>query len=77
MRIFNIFLAILTASEHGNIVHRAGSIERNERDDVAEIGGSNGGQRLAHAFRFQLEHADCVTPLKKVINRRIVPTEDA
>ena len=75
VRIFNLFLAVLAAPEHRDIVHRAGTIERHQRDDVAEIGRAHRGQRLAHAFGFQLEHADRVAALEQFIDLGIVPGE--
>ncbi len=75
MGIFNLLLPVLAAPEHGDIVHRTGPIERHERDDVAEIGRTHGGQRLAHPFRFQLEHAHRVAPLEQIINGAVIPAE--
>src|SRR3546814_16638300 len=58
-----------------DIVHRTRPVERYQRDDVPEIGRAHGGQRLAHAFRFQLEHAERVAALEQLVDRRIVPAE--
>ena len=56
-----IVVRLLVAELHGaigrDIRHRAGTVERDERDDVLETVGVHFDQRLAHAGAFQLEHA--------------------
>ncbi len=65
VRIFDRHLARLALAEQRDVVHRARAIERDERDDVAEIGRLHRGQRAPHAFGFQLEDAhsvpDCIS----------------
>ena len=73
MRVGELDAAVLAVAEHADVVHRAGAIERDERDDVAERGRLHRGQRAPHAFGFQLEHADRVAALEQLVDRRIVP----
>ncbi len=75
VRIFDRLQALLTPPEHRNIVHRTRAIERDERDDVAEIGRPHRRQRAPHPFGFELEHAHRLTALEQFIDRRIVPAE--
>ena len=72
MRILNCLLAIFPAAEHRNIIHRAGTIQRNKCDNVAEVCRLYGRQRAAHAFGFQLEHAHCVATLQQLIHFCVV-----
>ena len=51
-------LAELHRAIFRDIGHRAGAVERDEGDDVLEAVGAHLDQRLAHAGRFKLEHAD-------------------
>ena len=67
--------ALLAAAEARDIVHRAGAVERDERDDVAEIGRAHRAQRAAHALRFELEHADRVALLEQFVDRLVVPQQ--
>ena len=73
MRIGEFGAAILAVAEHRNIVHRAGAVERNERDDVAECGRADGGKGAAHALGFKLEHADGVATLEELVDGGVVP----
>ena len=57
MEIVGVLLAELYRAIGGDIGHRAGTIERHQRDDVLEPVGAHFDQRLAHAGAFQLEHA--------------------
>ena len=77
VRIFQSGAAVLSVAEHADVVHRAGAVECHERDNVAEAHWPHPGQRPAHAFRFQLEHANRIAALKQLINGRIVPRERA
>ena len=67
--------AVLAVAEQRDIVHRAGAVERNQRDNVAECGRANRRQRAAHAFGFELEYPDGVAALKQVVDCGIVPGE--
>ena len=75
VRIFDRFVAILAPPEHRDVVHRAGTIQRVERDDVLEHGRAHGGQRASHALGFDLEHADGVAALDQLERRRVGPFE--
>ena len=77
MRILDLRFAILTLPEQRDVVHRTRTIERNERDDIAEVGRLHRRQRAPHAFRFQLEHAHGVARLEQIVNSRIIPLQGA
>ena len=77
MRIFDRLLTVLAAAEHRDVVHRAWPIERVEGDDVLEPRRLHRRQRPAHAFGFDLEHADRVAALKQVVHGRVVPRQRA
>jgi hypothetical protein len=57
VRVFDALQPVLAPPEQRDVVHRAGPVERDERDDVAEVGRLHRRQRAPHPFRFQLEHA--------------------
>src|SRR3546814_540958 len=75
MWIFNGFRSIFTTAKHRNVVHRSRTVEGDQRDNVTKVCWLYLSQRLAHSFRFQLEHADRVAPFQKVVYRPIVPFE--
>ncbi len=75
MRIFDWRIARFALSEQRNVVHRAGTIERDKRDDVFKLGRLYRRQRAAHPFGFELEHADRVTALHQIINTVVVPRQ--
>ena len=75
MRVSNLGPPILAVAEHRNVVHRAGSIERDEGNDVAERGRTDTRQRPPHAFGFELENTDCVAALEQLVDRRVVPRQ--
>ena len=77
MRIFDRLGALLAAAEARDIVHRARAVERDERDDVAEIGRPHRRQRAPHPFRFELEHADRVAALEQLEHAGIVHRQRA
>ena len=58
MDVVGVLLAELHRAIGRDIGHRAGPVERDQRDDVLEAVGAHFDQRLAHARAFQLEHAD-------------------
>jgi hypothetical protein len=66
---------VLAVPEQRDIVHRPGTVERHQRDDVAEIGRPHRRQRAPHPFGFQLEHADRVAALEQGIDILVVPFE--
>ncbi len=55
-----------------DVGHRAGPIERDERDDVLEPIGAHLHERLAHAGRFQLEHAHRLALAEHLVGLRVV-----
>ena len=75
MRIFDRDAAVLPIPEQADIVHRARPIERDERNDIPEVRRPHSRQSPAHAFGFQLEHANRVTTLEERIDVLIVPCE--
>lgn len=75
MRIGDLLAPVLARAEARDIVHRAGAVERDERDDVAEIRRAHRCQRASHALRFELEHADRVALLEQLVDALIIPFE--
>ena len=73
--IFDRHLARLALAEQRDVVHRTRPVERDQRDDVAEIGRLDRGQRAPHPFGFELEHADRVARFHQLVDRRIVELE--
>ena len=58
MDVVGLLLAVLHRAIGRDVGHRAGTVERDQRDDVLEPVGAHFDERLAHARAFQLEHAD-------------------
>ena len=58
MDVVGLFEPVLAHAIGRDIGHRAGPIERHQRDDVLETVGPHVDQRAAHARTFHLEHAD-------------------
>ena len=75
VRIFDRDAAILPVPKQSDIVHRAGAIERDERDDISKIGGPDRSKRAAHPFGFQLKHADRIAALEQCVDAFILPFE--
>ena len=50
------FLTLHTRDEVGDVVHRAGTVERYEGDKFFKLGGVRRFQHFFHAGRFKLEH---------------------
>ena len=57
----HLLLAMLSGVVGRDILHRAGAVERDQRDDVLDAVRPHADQRLAHAGTFNLEHADHLT----------------
>ena len=55
-----------------DILHRTGTVERDQGDQVLDRIGLHLFQRIAHARAFQLEHADRMPRLEKVEGRLVV-----
>ena len=58
MDVVRLLHAVLARAIGRDVRHRAGPIERDQRDDVLEAVGPHVEQRAPHAGAFQLEHAD-------------------
>ena len=58
MDVVRLFDAVLAQAIGRDIRHRAGTIERDQRDDVLEPVRAHVEQRPPHALTFQLEDAD-------------------
>ncbi len=56
----------------GVLAHRAGSIQRDDRDDVLEAGGLHAAQQVAHRAAVELEHAQCVAAAQQLVGRFVV-----
>ena len=56
----------------GDVRHRAGPEERDERDEVLELRRLHLPQRLAHARGLELEDAGRVATLEHLVRRRVV-----
>ena len=54
--------AVLDVAELGDVLHRPGAVERDQRDDVLDAGGLELAQRVAHARALHLEHPDDLAP---------------
>ena len=57
--------AMLAVDVAVDVVHRAGTIERDDGDDVLEAVWLQLAERIAHALTFELEHADRVAMLQE------------
>ena len=62
----------LAARVVGDEAHRAGPVERADRDDVVELGRPDLLQRLAHALGLELEDADRVAAGEHLVGLRVV-----
>ncbi len=67
MQIFRLFVAVLAGAIGRNVRHRAGAIQRHQRDDVLETVGPHVDQRAPHALAFNLEHADHVAARQHLV----------
>ena len=66
-------LHVVLARAIGRYVrHRAGPVERDQRDDVLETVGAHVEQRAPHARAFQLEHADRFRARQEVVGFLVV-----
>ncbi len=62
----------LLAMYCGIQLHRAGAVERDQRDDVVESGGLQLGADALHAFRLELKDADRLAAPEHLIGPRVV-----
>ena len=72
VQIARVLEPVLDVDVARDVVHRPRPIERVHGDDVLEAVGLQLAQGIAHAGRFQLEHALRLGPRQKLEGRRIV-----
>jgi hypothetical protein len=68
-------LAVLAPGVAGDVPHRPGPVERDERDQVLELGRLHLAQRLAHPRRLELEDPGGVAAGKHLVGRPVVERE--
>src|SRR3546814_10169763 len=61
-----------TLFPYTTLFRSAGAIERDERDDVAEIGRLHRRKRAPHPFGFELEHPDRLAALEQRIDFLVI-----
>ena len=71
----HLLLTVLPLRVAGDVAHRPGPVERDERDQVVEDRRLDLPQRLAHARRLELEHADRVALLEHRVGLLVVERE--
>ena len=62
----------LAARVRRDLVHRARAVERDERDEVVELGRAHLLERLLHALGLELEDADRVAAAQHLVRLRVV-----
>ena len=62
----------LAAGVVGDVAHRAGPVEGDERDDVAELGRLDLPEGVPHALRLELEDADRVAGAEHLVGLLVV-----
>ena len=67
-----LLAAVLDVAELRDVLHRAGAVERDERDDVLDAGGLELAERGAHARALHLEHRDRVGGGVDLVGLRVV-----
>ena len=72
MKIIRLLIAFLAGDEARDIVHRAGTIECVDGDDVLDAVGMHLAQHITHAGTFQLEHAHRVAMAQHVVGLLVV-----
>ena len=72
MDVVRLLHAVLARAIGRNVRHRAGAIERDQRDDVLEAVGPHVEQRAPHAGAFQLEHAHRFGARQQVVGVLVV-----
>ena len=69
VRLLAPMLAVVVARD---VVHRPGSVERDERDEVLEAIGLHLAQRIAHPGAFHLEHARRIAAAEHLVGLPVV-----
>ena len=72
MDVVRLLHAVLARAIGRDVRHRAGPVERDQRDDVLETVGPHVEQRAPHARAFQLEHADRFRARQQVVGFLVV-----
>ena len=70
--VVGLLLSELARAVGRDVRHRPRPIERDQRDQVLEPVGPHVDQRLAHAARFHLEHADRLAAPEHRVGFRVV-----
>ena len=72
MEIIRPLQRVLARAIGRDIRHRAGTVERDQRDDVLEAIGPHVEKRAPHALAFHLEHADRLAAGQHVVRFLVV-----
>ena len=77
MGVLDLLLSKLAGAIGRDVGHRAGAIERNQRDQVLEPVGPHLDEGLAHSPAFHLEHADRLASSEHREGLRVVERDRA
>ena len=72
VNVIRAFERMFTRAISRNIRHRAGPIQRDQRDDVLETIGAHVDERAPHSGAFHLKHADRFAVRHQLVGLRIV-----
>ena len=72
MQVVRILKPPLARNEGGDVIHRAGAVEGDQRDNVFEPVGLELAQHVTHARAFQLEDPDRVAPGQHFVSRLVI-----
>ena len=72
VRVLDHLAAVLARDEAGDQVHRAGAVERVQRDQVFQPAGLGVAQHALHAARFELEHRLGQAVGEELVDPRVV-----
>ena len=72
MRVVDLHLAVPAADEVRDQIHRPRPVQRHERRDVLDGAQLELPAQVAHAARFQLEHANRVAVVQQIVRFRVV-----
>ncbi len=64
--------AVLAGGVGGDVPHRSGPVQRDERNEILELGRLDLAQGLAHARRLELEHARGLPTREHGVRLRVV-----